>query len=210
VRRIYKPTRKEVAAVIQIYRECFLPEQRIAESSLVGTIDEFPDSRRNAFFVAEENGEIAGFTFVLFFPSFRMAHLMYIGVDLPHARHGLGMRLFDAVIEACLAFDHPPHWVTVETLRPELARDEQDRVYRERSIRFLERLGCRKVAADFQAPPLGPELPVVPYWIMARPVADPGIDPELVPEMLHVIYKFVYGIPDDHPLVVHCMKSLEA
>jgi len=208
VRRLYNPTRREANAIIRIYHDCFLPVQRIEESSLIGTIDEKPNSNVNAFFVAEQGDAILGFAFTLFFPSFRMAHMMYLGVASGVRRQQVGGRLFDALLECCNAFDHPPHWLTVETLRPEMADSDADRAARRSTLEFLRKCGCVKVHADFQAPPLGPSFSVVPLWIMARPVADPGVDPGLVQDMLLVIYRMVYGLQEDHPLITHCMESI--
>ena len=208
VRRVYSLTRREATAAIEIYRERFSEEQRIAEASLVGTIDETRNSTLNAFFLAERDDRVVGFAFMLFFPSFRMAHLMYLGVSSTCGHVGVGRKLFDVVVDSCAGQKHPPHWLTVEVLRPEAIADAEARTCRERGVEFLEKVGCVKVLADFQAPPIGPYQSVVPLWILARPVADADVDERLVGDMLRVIYRQVYGVGEDHPLVRHCMASI--
>ncbi len=208
VRQVFRLDRQEANAIVQIYHDSFSPSQRIADSTLIGLIDDLPGSRRNAFYVAERGQEIVGFAYILFFPSFRMAHLMYLAIGKSARGHGAGRVLFDQLVTRCEQFRQPPHWITVEAIRPEFTADPDERASRETTASFLEEVGCLKVDADFQAPPLGPGLGVVPFWIMARPVGDPGVDPALVPDMLLVLYQLVYGLPEEHPLVVHCLRSV--
>lgn len=208
IRQVHRFDRREATAVVRCYHECFSADQRIADTALIALIDEMPDSRENAFYIAESGDDLLGFAYILFFPSFRMAHLMYLGISAEGRGRGAGRLLFRRLVEHCSGFASPPHWITVEAIRPEAAVDPDVRASRESTVAFLEKVGCLKVEADFQAPPLGPGQPVVPHWIMACPVGDQGVDPTLVPEMLLVIYRQVYGLPEDHQLVLHCLESV--
>jgi hypothetical protein len=51
---------------------------------------------------------------------------------------------------------------------------------------------------------------VVPHWIMGRPLAgaDEGVGD--VAEIALDLYRLVYGLPEDHALVKHCLDSIDA
>ncbi len=207
IQRIYRPNRSQAIGILAVYHQAFEPEQRVADSSLLGTIDETPQSSRHAFLIARLGEAIAGFAYTLFFPSFRMAHMMYLGVAKQHTGRGVGRALFEETVAVTRQLAAPPHWLTLEALRPEAAADEAERSRRQASVDFLRKMGGSLIYADFQAPPLGPGCRVLPYWIVARPVADPKVFPELVPDALRVIYQAVYGLPETHALVEHCLET---
>jgi ribosomal protein S18 acetylase RimI-like enzyme len=210
VRQVFRPNRREALAIVECYHECFDIEQRIADPALLGLIDDMPDSTKNAFYIAEQGEQIVGFAYVLFFPSFRLAHLMYLGVTQEGRGHGAGRRLFDVVVERCRRSPNRLRCLTVEVVRPDSTADPEVRRQREATVTFLERLGCHRLEADFQTPPLGPRRPVVPHWIMGRPLAgaDEGVGD--VAEIALDLYRLVYGLPEDHALVKHCLDSIDA
>ena len=100
-----------------------------------------------------------------------------------------------------------PHWVFVEAERPEAAPDEREREARRRCLTFYERRGCQRLHADFQAPPLGPGLPIVPYWILVRPLREPDLSPPALRLALSDLYREAYGLGEGHPLVKHCLET---
>jgi hypothetical protein len=125
------------------------------------------------------------------------------------ARHGAARRS-SSLIKHWSGGPAPPHWLFLEVERPELAAAPADRALRERRIRFYTRHGFQRVEADFQAPPLGPELPIVPYWVLMLPLVEPDLRPATIRSALADIYREVYGLAEDHPLVANCLKSFRA
>jgi hypothetical protein len=207
IRPIYRLGRREAHGIISAYHESFPVEQRIADSTLIGRIDELPGSHANAFYIAERGEAVIGFAYVLFFPSVRVAHLMYLCTARRFRGAGAGCALFERLLWRCRRFDRPPHWITVEAARPEAANTQEQREARASTVRFLEAVGCHRVVADFQAPPLGPGLAIVPFWPMIRPITGAAIDVARVPDILLGLYRLVYGLDHTHPLVRHCLTT---
>jgi GNAT superfamily N-acetyltransferase len=197
--------------VVEIYRESFPDSQRVADEMLLRFVPQPQEEPGGwVFHVAEARQGVAGFAVALHVSSMSLAYLAYLAVGSEWRGRGIGSALFRSVVAHWSRLrPKPPHWLFLEVERPELAADDDERIRRERRIRFYERLGCQRLDADFQAPPLGPSLPVVPYWILMLPIRDPDLRPAAVRAALADIYREVYGLEEDHPLVENCLASAQ-
>jgi GNAT superfamily N-acetyltransferase len=197
-------------AVINIYHEAFPMAQRVEDSALLRLVPRgLHEPGGWVFHLAERRTETVGFATGLHVSPLGLAYIAYLAVAPTWRGQGVGTALFRSLTETWkVARPRPPHWLFLEVERPELARNQAELDQRLRRIRFYERLGCRFIRADFQAPPLGPDLPVVPYWIFMLPMQDPDLGPKAIRTALADIYREVYSLDEDHPLVRNCLDTL--
>lgn len=202
--------REEAIAVINIYHEAFPVAQRVEDSALLRLVPRGSHEPGGwVFHLAERMPETVGFATGLHVSPLGLAYIAYLAVAPTWRGRGVGTALFRSLLDAWKqARPRPPHWLFLEVERPELARDEVEREQQMRRMRFYERLGCRFIHADFQAPPLGPGLPVVPYWILMLPIQDADLGPAAIRTALADLYREVYSLDEDHPLVRNCLESL--
>ena len=66
---------------------------------------------------------------------------------------------------------------------------------------------CLHETAAKPPAPLGPGLPIVPYWILVRPLRAPELSPASLKVGLADLYREIYGLAEIHPLVKHCLAS---
>jgi GNAT superfamily N-acetyltransferase len=210
VRAVVNLTRAEAQAVIGIFHQAFPPAQRIEDAALVQLLPQPHEEPGGiCFHVAEGPNGVCGFATGFHVSSIGLATIAYLAVEESWRGRGVGTALFNSLVDRWgSARPRSPHWILLEVDRPELARSKVERQLSERRIGFYERLGCRRIEADFQAPPLGPELPVVPYWIYALPMREPDFRPLALRNALSDLYREVYGLPEDHALVRHCLDSM--
>jgi GNAT superfamily N-acetyltransferase len=203
-------SRAEAQAVVRIFHAAFPVEQRIEDAALMQLIPQpHEEPGGHSFHVAMGRGGVCGFAAGLHVTSIGLAYIAYLAVEGVWRGQGIGTALFRSLVERWAAtYPRPPHWVFLEVERPELARDATARDFCRRRIGLYERLGLTRIEADFQAPPLGPELPVVPYWIYMLPMREPDLRHDAIEHALTNLYREVYGLPAGHPLVVHCLKSM--
>jgi GNAT superfamily N-acetyltransferase len=198
--------------VIGIYHEAFPFTQRIEDAALLRLVPRgIHEPGGWVFHLAERlpETETVGFATGLHVSPLGLAYIAYLAVAPAWRGRGVGTALVNSLLEAWKeARPRSPHWMFLEVERPELAADEEDRQRRQRRIHFYERLGCRRIHADFQAPPLGPDLPVVPYWLMVLPIQDADFSPPAIRTVITDLYREVYRLEEDHPLVANCLKSL--
>ncbi len=204
--------RHQALAIVRIYHEAFPPAQRIGDSALLGLVPSGTEEFGGwTFHLAEHPHETIGFAAGLHVSHLRLAYVPYLAVAGTWRGHGAGTALLESVIKHWVeGSSPPPHWLFLEVERPELAAGPADRALRERRIRFYARRGFQRLEADFQAPPLGPELPVVPYWVLMLPLIEPDLRPATIRTALADLYGEVYGLAEDHPLVANCLKTFRA
>jgi GNAT superfamily N-acetyltransferase len=196
--------------VVRLYQAAFPPELRIAEAALLRLTPQTSDEMGGwVFQVAVRGDEVLGFAVAYHASAIHLGYLAYLAIAETWQGRGLGTALLGAIL------DHwarqgasAPHWMFLEVERPELARDEKERAGRDRLITTYQALGAQWVHADFQAPPLGPGLPIVPYWILVRPLRAPDLSPASLKVGLADLYREIYGLAETHPLVKHCLASL--
>lgn len=202
---------------MRIYHEAFPAAQRVADSALLKLVPRgMNDPGGWLFHLAEcppertgSDTNPIGFVAGLYVSPIRMGYIAYLAVRSDWRGRGAGTGLFRSLIETWMETrPAPPRWIFLEVERPELATGDEERAQRLRRMHFYERLGFRPVAADFQAPPLGPKLPVVPYRILVLPLADATLDQASLRVALVDIYREVYGLEEDHPLVANCIQSM--
>jgi GNAT superfamily N-acetyltransferase len=203
--------RAEAVAVIQIYHESFPAAQRIADEALLRFVPE-PQEEPGAslFYVAEDARQSIGFAAGVHVTSMRLAYLAYMAISPEWRDRGVGSALLRALVECWFRLrPKPPHWLFMEVERPELGGNEEERRQRQRRIAFYESHGCQRLNADFQAPPIGPELLIVPYSILMLPMFEPDLRLPALRVALADLYREVYGLPEDNPLVVNCLQSMK-
>lgn len=212
VRPCHVLRRQQAIAVARIYHEAFPPAQRIGDSALFRLVPAGPEELGGwTFHLAEHPHETVGFAAGLHVSHLRLAYLAYLAVAGTWRGQGAGTALLESLIKHWVGSGpRPPHWLFLEVERPELAAEPADRALRERRIRFYTRHGFQRLEADFQAPPLGPELPVVPYWVLMLPLIEPDLRPATIRTALADLYREVYGLAEDHPLVANCLGSFRA
>jgi len=211
VRPVVHLSRADAQAVVRIFHAAFPPEQRIEDAALMQLIPQpHEDPGGHAFHVAMSPSGVSGFAAGIHVSSIGLAYIAYLAVEESWRGQGVGTALFRSLVDRwAAARPRPPHWIFLEVERPELAPDSVARQLRTRRIGFYERLGLRRIDADFQAPPLGPELPVVPYWIYMLPMRDPDLEARAIEIALTDLYREVYGLPAGHALVLHCLRSMK-
>jgi GNAT superfamily N-acetyltransferase len=211
IRPVVHLSRTDAEDVVRIFHAAFPPEQRIEDGALMQLIPQpHEEPGGHSFHVAVSPSGISGFATGIHVSSIGLAYIAYLAVEESWRGRGIGTALFRSLVDRwAAARPRPPHWVFLEVERPELARDSVSRQLCARRIGFYERLGLKRVHADFQAPPLGPELPVVPYWIYMLPMRDPDLGPGAIEVALTNLYREVYGLPAGHPLVLHCLRSMK-
>lgn len=211
IRPVTQLPRSDAQAVVRIFHAAFPLEQRIEDAALMQLIPQpHEEPGGHSFHVAMSPAGICGFAAGLHVTSIGLAYIAYLAVEENWRGKGVGTALFRSLVERwAVAHPRPPHWVFLEVERPELARDSTAREICTRRIGFYERLGLQRIQADFQAPPLGPELPVVPYWIYMLPMREPDLRSDAIEHALTSLYREVYGLPEGHPLVLHCMRSMQ-
>jgi ribosomal protein S18 acetylase RimI-like enzyme len=214
--------------VMAIYHDAFPVEQRVADAALARLVPRAVDTTGGWNFQVAEvppgpriagSGarptdsvripDVVGFAVGLHVSPIRLAYIAYLAARNDWRGRGVGTALFRSLVDTWMeGKSRPPRWIFLEVERPELARNENERALRLRRIRFYERLGCRRIDSDFQAPPLGPKLPVVPYWILVLPLAGADFSPRSLRAAILDIYHEVYGLDETHALVVHALKSM--
>ena len=211
IRPVTHLSRVDAQAVVRIFHAAFPPEQRIEDAALMQLVPQpHEEPGGHSFHVAMSPAGVCGFATGLHVTSIGLAYIAYLAVEEGWRGMGVGTALFRSLVDRwAAAHPRPPHWVFLEVERPELARDSAARQLCTRRIGFYERLGLQRIHADFQAPPLGPELPVVPYWIYMLPMREPDLRTRAIEIALTNLYREVYGLPDGHPLVLHCLKSMQ-
>lgn len=223
VRSCLNLEREAAVGAMRIYHDAFPAAQRVADGALLRLVPRGTDEPGGwIFHLAERPSkrkadkddigsplETVGFAVGLHVSPLGFAYIAYLAVNRDERGSGIGTALFRSLVERWQeARPRPPHWVFLEVERPELAASDEDRELRRRRIHFYERFGCRRIHADFQAPPLGPSLPIVPYWILVLPFADADLGEPALRMALIDIYREVYGLKEDHPLVINCLRSL--
>ncbi len=210
IRPVTNLSRADAQAVVRIFHAAFPPEQRIEDAALMQLVPQpHEEPGGHSFHVAMSPSGVCGFATGLHVTSIGLAYIAYLAVEESRRGKGVGTALFRSIVDRWAAtYPRPPHWVFLEVERPELARDSTARELCRRRIGFYERLGFQRIHADFQAPPLGPELPVVPYWIYMLPMREPDLRSDAIEHALRSLYREVYGLSEGHPLVLHCIKSL--
>jgi GNAT superfamily N-acetyltransferase len=208
--RPYLGLREEAIGIVRLFHAAFPPEQRIEDAVLLRLIPQVSDEvggwRLTVAVAGEE--EILGFALAHHVSTIHLGYLAYLAVTESQRGLGLGAALWSSVLaEWGRLGASAPHWLFLEVERPEVAESAADRALRERRIGWYERFGCQRIHADFQAPPLGPGLPIVPYWVLVRPLRDPDLSPLSVRNALTDIYREIYGLAENHPLVQNCQKS---
>ena len=163
------------------------------------------------FHVAERGDEVLGFVVAYHAPGSHLGYLAYLAVLESWRGRGIATALLGSILDHWARLGNSaPHWMFLEALRPELAPDEQERARRERLLKTYYDFGGQLVHADFQAPPLGPGLTVVPYAIVVLPLRDPDMSPASMKIGLADLYREIYGLAENHPLVQHCLKTFRA
>jgi len=202
---------REAMGVVRLYQAAFSPELRISEAALLRLTPQVTDEVGGwVFLVAVRGEEVLGFAVAYHASAIHLGYLAYLAVAESWQGRGLGMALLGSV------FDHwarqgprAPHWMFLEVERPELAADDKERANRDRLITTYQGIGARWFHADFQAPPLGPGLPIVPYWILVRPLREPDLSSASLKVALADLYREIYGLAETHPLVKHCLASFQ-
>lgn len=127
--------------------------------------------------------------------------IVHVAVARPLQGLSLGERLVRHAIQAFEADAEKmgiPYYGTVfEVERVEDARDAQQKIVREKRLRFFDRLGAIVLTSDYTQPPMAPGLPPVPLnllWLEARPgLARPTI--------IKDFYRDAFGLGPAHPYV---------
>jgi hypothetical protein len=208
--RPYLGLRDEAIGIVRLFHAAFPPEQRIEDAVLLRLIPQVTDEIGGWRLTVAVRGEeeVLGFALAHHVSTIHLGYLAYLAVTEHGRGEGLGTALFGSVLaEWARLGTSAPHWIFLEVERPEVAESAADRALRERRMAWYGRLGCQRVHADFQAPPLGPGLPIVPYWILVKPLREPDLSPASLKNALTDIYREIYGLAENHPLVQNCQKS---
>jgi len=199
----------EVMGVVRLYQSSFPPETQIDPATLLRLTPQTTHEVGGwVFQVAERGDDVLGFVVAYHAPGSHLGYLAYLAVAESWRGRGIATALLSAILDHWARLGtNAPHWMFLEALRPELAPDERERERRERLLKTYLAFGGRKVHADFQAPPLGPGQPVVPYVIVVLPLRDPDLSPASMKIGLADLYHEIYGLAENHPLVQHCLAT---
>ena len=199
----------EVMSVVRLYQAAFPPETRIEPAVLLRLTPQVTHEVGGwVFLVAERGDDVLGFAVAYHASAMHLGYLAYLAVAESWRGRGIATALLSAVLDHWARLGlNAPHWMFLEAQRPELAPDERERARRERLLSTYLAFGGRQIHADFQAPPLGPGQPVVPYSILVLPLRDPDLSPASLKIGLADLYREIYGLAETHPLVQHCLKT---
>lgn len=134
------------------------------------------DGRIWHFYAAVEGRTVSGLSIYEYYRAARLGYLFYMAVNPERRGRGMGSWLFQQTLErlgqdARLLHGPPPLGMFWEVERPEDAMGEAERTMRARRIEFYRRNGGLLLEGiDFVAPPVGPGLPEVPFFVMYRAV----------------------------------------
>ena len=173
---------RDALAVVALIRQTH-PNAVIDERSWLHRVTTLPEAARHRGFVAVADGRFVGngYAFRSFFArESRNAHL-FVVVDEPHRRHGVGGALLDAVTTHARTLD-------VDSFVVEFHENEE-------GVAFASRHGFREIRAETESV-LAPRSVAdpVPQDLEIRPLTD--VDPHLAYE---VDMEATHDMPADEP-----------
>jgi GNAT superfamily N-acetyltransferase len=215
IRELLHQADPAVRPMLDLYRRSFSDDERDPVDVLMSELDPAVIAARHAdrsphLLVLEMGGVVVGLArFAVFFGP-RMAHLIHIAIERRHWGEGLGPMLMDAALRRAgldLQFRGASLTGTaLEVERSDLARSEEDRLERERRIRFFERRGAKLVTATYTQPAVHPDGEPVPMNLFWLPAAG-GLSPC---EVVVALYREAFGLPEHHPYVRESLAGLAA
>ncbi|MCL4562644.1 MAG: GNAT family N-acetyltransferase [Chloroflexi bacterium] len=202
----------------RILQASFPPEEIETEEQIARRMlaDQIPDgNHRSHTWAAVRDGRVTGVAIFSYYRDIRTGFLGYLAVD-PHTRsQGLGSWLFQRSIEqlaldAVDLGDEKPMGMCLEVERPEAAQTDEEKQLRHRRIRFYRRLGAEIIeGVDFIGPPLKPDLPPVPYYLMFRPIDCPqGLSRDDLAAIVDAILQRGYDITPENPYYIAAIRSI--
>ncbi len=188
IQELHSSQPQRVEQALWIYEQSFPVEERETNEQLLNSMRRREQGREKPgraahFQVALEGESVLGIALFSTYASTRMGFIPYFAVHPQRRGSGLGARMYQNIIATSAADaqrlgEPAPLGVCFEVERPELASTEADADLRRRRIGFYQRNGALEVPhLNLVAPPMGPDLPEMPYLILLHPLAGWGQPP---------------------------------
>lgn len=214
-----QPDRLEQA--LWIYAEAFPAEERDAPAVLLAAVRQreagSPPGSCFHFQLALEGESVLAIAIFQYYQTTRMGFIPYFAVHPQRRNGGLGARIYPHIIATCAADalrlgETAPLGVSFEVEQPKLARTPAEAELRRRRIGFYLRNGALLVPhLRLVAPPLGPNLPEMPYTILLHPLSgwrQPPGRAELEAVVATVLGQG-YGLPPENPHYQRALASID-
>jgi GNAT superfamily N-acetyltransferase len=201
----------------EIYETSFPIEERDPVERIADAMRRIQKKNIAHFLAAVDAGRVIGLVMYSYYKKERLGFLFYMATDLDLRGRGLGSWMFKQTIrrleeDAHFLVGEPPLGMFWEVERPLDAADEAERILRERRIRFYQRNGAVLMDwIDFTAPPLGEDLPPVPYYLMFRSSdnREIRINRELARAVIDSTLLYGYGVTPESEYYQQAIASLD-
>lgn len=206
----------------EIYEASFPLEERDPVERIANAMRRKQEMNRDPghishFLAAVDTGRVIGLVMYSYYKKERLGFLFYMAIHLDLRGQGLGSWMFQQTLhrlekDADALAGEPPIGMFWEVERPHDATNEAERILRERRIRFYQRNGAVLMDwIDFTAPPLGEDLPPVPYYLMFRSSDNrkTSINRELVRAVIDSTLLYGYGVTPDSEYYRQAIASLD-
>lgn len=162
---------KEDGAFWRIYQASFPIEEREPEEVILATAED-PLGLALTFrrpWLPGRKPETVGFCTLQVLPSIAAAFIVYLALDAGVRGQGLGSSLLAAVTDAGVfaAAGLPrPVCRVLEVEHPDLAETEENRIVREKRLRFFEKSGLTPLYDGYLQPALSPDTHILPMRLL--------------------------------------------
>jgi GNAT superfamily N-acetyltransferase len=221
IRELDRPESDLTRQALAIYEAAFPVEERedipdLAEAIRRQAVAPVSADYVHHFWAAVQRDTVCGFARFTYFADTRLAFMAYMAIRAEARGQGLGSQLFrrvvDQVTRDAIAMGGPPALgLCWEVERPRDAATSGERNLRERRIRFYLRLGAQLIGqVDFQAPPLRPGLPAIPYHLMFQ-ASSPAtaLTRPLLVAVIETVLGHGYGLEHSAPFIQRALASLQ-
>jgi GNAT superfamily N-acetyltransferase len=218
---IIDPESIEARGALEICHEAFPieeldPDEHLLECFRLTSAEVSKRERSDHYWAAVDNGVVIGIAFFNYIKETHLGFIPYLAVRSQVKGKGLGTQLYQALVARIEAdsesMGDPASGVCFEVEKLDGIINEEMRIVRSRRIRFYERLGAVRLdGIKFTAPPLGENLPPVPYDIMFHPLAVKSrVYPRpLLEDVIKTIAGYGYGMDAQDVYYRMAMESLQ-
>lgn len=209
----------EFKEAVKIYETVFPPEQRVEPeyfiSSLAGSMENVADpNERRHFLVSRRSDQVNGMATFTYHPGARLGFLCYLAVapDQPGESEvgaALGKEVLRLVNEEGRNENSEAIGCVVEVDRPELAGEaEETQAVQEEIDRLTEQGWTLLEQVDYYMPPLHEGEEPIPLQLMYHPLNDEKLELATFSHVVRMVYRDVYGLAENDPLLQRALKNL--